>query len=93
MSYNGLTMEAYFALLDSQGGVCAVCLGLNSHGARLSIDHDHSCCPGVKSCGKCVRGLLCMRCNRATGLLRDSAKNAQRLAAYLAAHTATGLSS
>ena len=83
LSYNGLTRDAYDALLESQGGVCAVCQGLNPHGARLAVDHDHACCPGAKSCGKCVRGLLCVRCNRATGLLKDSAENAGRLFAYL----------
>lgn len=58
-----LTPEAYWALWDAQNGRCAICLGRSSR--RLSVDHDHSCCPGKTSCGKCVRGLLCtMNCNR-----------------------------
>lgn len=55
----GLTEEAYNALLEQQGGFCACC-GLVE---PEHIDHDHSCCPTAKTCGNCVRGLLCRKCN------------------------------
>jgi hypothetical protein len=49
-----------------------------------AIDHDHRCCPtSAKSCGQCVRGLLCGRCNAAAGLLKDSPDRAVSLARYL----------
>lgn len=60
----GLTVEQYDFLLESQGGRCAVC---RSHSPgpteNWHIDHDHRCCDGNRSCGKCVRGLLCQECN------------------------------
>lgn len=44
---------------------CEVC---GTHD-NLCIDHDHDCCPGKYTCGKCVRGVLCGRHNTAEALL------------------------
>lgn len=49
----------------------------------LHIDHDHACCPGKESCGKCVRGTLCGPCNWALGLLGDSEERCVALVNYL----------
>jgi hypothetical protein len=51
---------------------------------NLRVDHDHRCCPGAHSCGKCVKGLLCEGCNIASGWLGDSPGRAEGLARYLA---------
>jgi len=71
----GLTLEQYDALWKDQGGVCAGCGGHNIAGRRLAIDHDHRT-------GK-IRGLLCDRCNRCLGSVKDSPDVLRRLANYL----------
>lgn len=76
--YN-LSIEEYIAILESQGGVCPGCGAEDPN----QVDHDHSCCSGEKSCGKCVRGILCHRCNKGLGLLRDSPEVLNALAGYV----------
>lgn len=77
----GITPEAYQELLDRQGGTC-VC-GHAPDDRYLSVDHNHACCPGDKSCGECVRGLLCNDCNISLGFLRDDPNRLMVLAQYL----------
>jgi hypothetical protein len=57
--------------------------GTGKYRARLRVDHDHTCCPRAHSCGTCVRGFLCGKCNSAIGMLGDSAVTALRAHAYL----------
>lgn len=80
----GLTVEDYERLLKEQHGRCASC-GDELVG-RARVDHDHSCCPGTRSCGLCVRGLLCHHCNVAAGLLHDDLDRVMALAVYLLQH-------
>ena len=71
-----MTLAEFDAKLARQGGRCAIC-GTNDPGGpgnTFHVDHDHRCCPGSHSCGKCVRGLLCFRCNNALGLFHDDRK-------------------
>jgi hypothetical protein len=76
----GLTAERVQALLEAQGGRCAIC---PSYLTVPHIDHDHSCCPGPKSCGECVRGLLCASCNHMLGKARDKPEVLEAAARYL----------
>lgn len=79
-----MTLEAYEALLDSQGGGCRICSTRPSAPYSLHVDHDHSCCSGRStSCGQCVRGLLCSSCNTALGLLADDPIRLRSAVEYL----------
>lgn len=72
-------------MLEEQDGRCAN-LGcrIDNPGKRgWMVDHDHSCCAGNRSCGKCVRGLLCTRCNVMLGMSRDSVSALLGGASYL----------
>ncbi len=68
-----LTEQEYDEMLKEQDYKCAICLTPQSElSARLSVDHDHACCPGVSSCGNCIRGLLCRSCNLSLGGFKDN---------------------
>lgn len=79
-----LTPGQYEAMLEAQGGGCAICGSPPpTDGRALAVDHDHSCCPGRRSCGRCVRGLLCMHCNQGIGRLGDDPDRLRLAADYL----------
>lgn len=67
----GVTREQYDAILAAQGGVCWLCKEPPDFGREsLNVDHDHRCCDDkYKTCGSCIRGLICGACNLALGLL------------------------
>lgn len=78
----GLNADQYEALLDLQGGGCAVCGG-KPKSKRLAVDHDHK--TGA------VRGLLCSRHNHdALGALADSLPMVAALWHYLNTPPASG---
>lgn len=71
----GMNDTQYQMLLDSQGGVCAICGNSPQVTEKLAVDHCHK--------GGHVRGLLCRPCNAAIGLLKDDAQIANRAVQYL----------
>jgi Recombination endonuclease VII len=71
----GITGEQYDALLEAQGGRCAIC-GNRPRKQRLAVDHDHAT-------GE-VRGLLCKRCNHnLLGAAHENTAILQRAIDYL----------
>lgn len=71
----GLEVGEYEAILEHQGGRCAICQRATGRTRRLSVDHDHA--TGL------VRGLLCRPCNDMLGHGRDDPPFFRRAADYL----------
>jgi hypothetical protein len=87
----GISIEQYDAMLDEQGGVCAICgmpetrTGRNGIVLPLAVDHDHE--TGI------VRGLLCSTCNTGIGGLMHDVELLQLAIAYLMATQESSLPS
>jgi len=74
--YFGITPEDYELIYNNQEGCCAICKKHSStFRIRLAVDHDHDT-------GE-VRGLLCDRCNRGIGMLKDSPEICRQAAQYI----------
>ena len=69
----GLTLADYEAILEAQGGGCAICQEVPREGQSFHVDH----------LGDRVRGILCVRCNNALGQLRERVDLAECAADYL----------
>jgi hypothetical protein len=64
-AYN-LTVEDY-ELMREVGCMGRVLGAPGECSGTLCVDHNHECCPGRKTCGKCVRSLLCSLHNARLG--------------------------
>lgn len=73
------TQQWYDEQLARQNRCCAVCNqpAEKTRKGRLCVDHDHV--------GGALRGLLCLNCNAALGMLKDDPTVARWAAAYLRA--------
>jgi Recombination endonuclease VII len=85
----GITLQEWEKLLEKQDGKCAICcipLYLKLDGTQDStVDHNHACCAGQSSCGKCIRGILCVNCNWGLGQFKDDQAILQAAINYLKA--------
>lgn len=73
----GLTAQDYATLLEKQNNNCAICEHTfdQTPAHAPCIDHNHTCCPYQKTCGKCIRGILCATCNRRLGWYESPASS------------------
>jgi len=78
----GLTQEQFEKMMQDQNGKCLLC-DVNLNNVQFNIDHDHKCCEGRYSCGKCVRGILCGMCNRGLGHFKDNIQTLEKAIKYL----------
>jgi hypothetical protein len=78
---------------------CEICGKKELDHKKLHVDHDWNCCPVpkrngksygyYKTCGQCLRGVLCDRCNGNVGLyekdkMRDDYPDLQKIIIYIA---------
>lgn len=85
-----LTIEQFDSMIKNQNNRCALCSQEFSltEGFRIAphVDHNHLCCPGKTSCGKCIRALLCGLCNSALGYFKDNATVLANASKYIDLH-------
>ncbi len=67
---HGITQEQYDMKMEKQDNCCAICH--KPFEGTPHVDHSHACCPNLRSCDKCRRGLLCEDCNLGLGRFKDS---------------------
>lgn len=79
-SHYGISIEQYKAMYEKQGGKCLTCGDAKPLRGRdsLCVDHNHDT-------GK-VRELLCARCNKALGCVRENPEALRALADYAERH-------
>lgn len=74
----GISLAEYEALLEKQGGKCAICGG--GDGSRaMPLDHDHTTNKN--------RAILCHWCNKGLGQFFDSPERLRKAADYLEEHS------
>lgn len=70
-----LSCENWLKIWESQDGKCAICGKKFKKSSNAYVDHNHKT-------GE-IRGLLCMKCNFAIGLLNDDLELMKKVIEYL----------
>lgn len=71
----GISADNVDAMLEAQGGGCAICGWRPERLASMHVDHCHST-------GR-IRGLLCINCNQGIGKFAEDPDRLAKAAAYL----------
>jgi hypothetical protein len=83
-------LDTYWAMRLLRAETCDVCGHpfARTRNLRLDcvVDHDHACCPGSRSCGRCIRGIIHHACNAMLGHVETAVHEIgwDRVTAYLA---------
>jgi hypothetical protein len=80
----GITHADYEAMLESQGGGCAICESSDPGPRKVHfcVDHDHAT--------NKVRQLLCLTCNSGLSMFKDRPELFERARLYLLKHGRVG---
>lgn len=73
----GISIEETEAILERQGGKCAICGTKEFNGRGYAVDHDHET-------GN-VRGILCTNCNTGIAMFKDNVEVMENAIDYLMA--------
>lgn len=86
---HGITVQQKCEIADAAGG-CAICKHPDPGAKGWTVDHDHECCVGEKSCVRCRREILCGWCNKMLGSAFDRPQILEAAVEYLKRHQAGG---
>lgn len=83
----GVGIEYFDSKLAEQNGVCAICkcdrkVLWRGKAVRMALDHDHN--------SNEPRGILCLNCNRALGLLEEDPERMKNMIDYINKHKKQG---
>ena len=85
-----LTPEAYKEMVRKQDGKCAICgIDFSDLKRKPCVDHNHYCCPTERTCGKCIRGIICGNCNHGLGHFKDNKDSLKAAVDYLESYEGT----
>jgi len=85
-TYYGISWEEYKALMENQGGRCAICgIEFDLTPGKGKIGNNKPCIDHCHTTGT-IRGILCGHCNKGLGFFTDSRTKLYNALRYLEAN-------